>query len=126
MTDSDKVRSIMARSIHQAIVGNLDEAGIEAINTALTTGDILHDADTSPVVDATHTPLKRNEVYLYRGKRIRVTDWKFGSGNLMDTYYWVYFIDSDLKDGRVTIDAKHQRDRTRLYQAPFEPLGDRA
>jgi hypothetical protein len=106
----------------------LEQGQVEAIGTALTYGTIFKDADVCPVVDQDGDPLVRDTIYLYnghlgdlKGQRIRITRWQFGSGNLLDIWYWVWFLAPDLQEKRITIDVKYVN-RNPTYTAPFAKL----
>jgi len=114
----------MATPFEQALtlaaMGGLDSDQLEAINTVQQTGSLI---PVCPVMDANGNPLNTETVYRFRDELIKITEWKFGSGNMMDTYYWVWFIrSSDLSTGRVTVGAKYLgQGQGRIYQTPFVP-----
>lgn len=105
------------------ILTGLSEEQVEALNRAEREGTILNHPDIFSVVDADGDPLIKDQVYqLQRLKPtlFRPTKYQFGSGNFMDTYYWVWGIDGDLKDDRITVEVKHRRGKPPIYSAPLK------
>lgn len=118
---------MMQNSYLLAALGQIDDRALEAINNACVHGEILKNEDLSPVLDTDGNRLVRDSIYLYRGKRCRITDWKFGSGNFMDTYYWVWYIDESLETQRTTIDAVYNKsDFSRVYKSRFSKEANNA
>lgn len=106
-------------AINAALAG-ADPATVKAIDRAIREGTVFNHPDVSPVAVCVNDPIIRNQIYKKpSGSRFRVVDWKFGAGNPMDTYYWVFGIGCDLKNDRLTIDVTHRRNRPQLYQAPL-------
>jgi len=107
------------RALFQAALGNIDGEQLEAINTVQQSGKLGPDC---PVADTDGNPLDKNAVYRYRGELIKITEWRFGGGNLMDCYYWVWFLrSSDMQTDRVTIEARYTK-TGRVYESRFEKL----
>ncbi|HEY9643511.1 MAG TPA: hypothetical protein V6C57_23685 [Coleofasciculaceae cyanobacterium] len=108
------------KAVRAAMMGQIDAEQLEVINTAAAHGDIFK-GEAFPVVDADGDRLIKDQVYLYRGEKVRVTNCVFGSGNIMDCWYWVYFIDSNLEDSRITVEAKFPEGLfgPKSYTAPF-------
>lgn len=88
---------------------NSDPTLAEAADFALDTGTLLRSPDVCPVKDTEGNYLMRDRKYLLNGELVRIKDWKFGSGNLLDRYYWVWYIDSNLDDRRITIEARYPK-----------------
>ena len=103
----------MAGVLFQAALGKIDVTTVEAFNTAYKCNSVLR--SNCPVTDIDGNPLEKDKIYETPNGKIRITSWEFGSGNLMDTYYRVFFIGEDLKNGMKVIDAKHQKDLSRTY-----------
>jgi len=116
MNPYQKALGLAARQI-----GQIDPEQLEAINTAVQHEEVLKSEDLAPIVDTDGDRLVRDAVYLYRGSKVRVKDWRFGAGNVMDTYYYLWFIDGDLKDRRITVDAHHTKSR-KVYQVDFAKI----
>lgn len=93
-----------------AISGKISPSELSAITEML--------SDT--VLDINGNPLDIKRKYWYRNNPIRITEIKFGSGNFMDTYYWVWYLDHNLDSKRVTIDGKHTKKGT-IYKSEFSP-----
>jgi hypothetical protein len=121
-------------SLFAAMLGLIDVEQLEGINSTLTNG-VFKDPDTLITRDTNHEPLKVGGIYRFseqergsrKGKLARIISEEFGSGNIMDTYYRVYYIEQDtLETTFVVVDAKHQRDeqnnRFRLYISTLEPV----
>lgn len=88
--------------------GKADPELAEAFNEVATTGSIFKNDSSCPVTDVDGDRLIKNAIYLHNSKKIRITDWRFGAGNFMDCYYWVWYIDENLKDGRMTVGVHYQ------------------
>lgn len=98
------------------LAGITDPQQQEALERADREGTIFHCPDLAPVDDADGDPLIVGQVYRKpNGKLFRPTRWQFGSGNFMDTYYHVWGIGDDLKDDRITIDARHGRNDSQIH-----------
>lgn len=89
-----------------------------------TTGEQLLTEST----DSTGQPLVAGGVYLLDGKRVKVLREEFGAGNALDTYYRVFYLDSEFSERFVVADVRYvggvfgQRVyRTRLEPVPAEP-----
>ena len=111
---------MLDKAIQAAMTGRIDAEQLEAINTVEVHGDIFK-GEAFPVVDQDGDRLVKDKIYLWRGERVRVTHCQFGSGNMMDCWYWVYFIDSNLNDDRITVEAEFPNGLfgAKVYTAPF-------
>lgn len=58
------------------------------------------------VLDADGNLLEAGRNYSHDGKKIKVLREEFGSGNILDTFYWVYYIDETLEERRLTIQGR--------------------
>jgi hypothetical protein len=86
--------------------------------------DAISEMVSAPVLDTEGNYLVIGNKYLLGNNPVRITDMKFGSGNIMDTYYWVFYLNHELNDRRVTIDGKHTSQGT-VYQSQFKPVSKR-
>jgi hypothetical protein len=111
---------MLDKAIHSAMLGQIGTEELEAINTAIVHGELFK-GEAFPVVDEDGDRLIKNQIYLYRGQRVRLTDCVFGSGNILESWYWVYFINSSLEDDRITVEAKFPQGvfGPKTYTAPF-------
>lgn len=89
---------------------NPDAATVEGFDRAIESGSILKD-DVCPVLDANGDPLAVDSIYLYEKHRtsikIKIRRWAFGSGNMMDRYYRVFYTDDQLDDSFLVVDARY-------------------
>lgn len=103
--------------------GITDPEIIEALRQVGSTGSVLKDPSTLPVEDADGNPLIIDQVYIKpSGGKFRVTGCRFGSGNIMDTWYWVFGIGEDLSDDRITVDARYRNEQPRHYPSKLKKL----
>jgi hypothetical protein len=72
-------------------------------HTTLDCGSLLQQEE-SPVKDTAANGLIRERKHRLNGELVRVKDWQFGAGNILDRYHWVYYLDSQLDDRRLTIE----------------------
>jgi hypothetical protein len=102
---------------------NQDPELAEAFDQVLGTGSVFN-TNECPVVDTNGNNLVRDGKYRYRNEIVRIKDWQFGAGNLLDRYYWVWYIDSKLDDCRITISAKYRNGvfGGTKYVSQFAPL----
>jgi hypothetical protein len=89
---------------------NPDAATAEAFDRAIDSGSIMRD-DTCPVLDANGNPLVVDGIYLFEKHRtsikIKIRRWAFGSGNMLDRYYRVFYTDSQLNDSFLVVEARY-------------------
>jgi hypothetical protein len=83
--------------------------------------DAIAEMVSAPVLDTDGNYLVIGRKYLLGSNPVRITKIEFGSGNIMDTYYRVSFLNHELDDRRVTIDGKHTKQGT-VYQSQFKPV----
>ena len=115
------------------------EAGVlEAFDKVLQSGCLgpLRRTDAGetgicPVVDTNGNPLTANGLYSIKGDprflnvtHIKVRSWAFGSGNMLDRYYRVWYTDSNLEDSFIVINATYPNGvfDGAIYQSKFTPL----
>lgn len=74
-------------------------------------------------LDAKGKVLVAGGVYLLDGKRVKVLREEFGGGNVMDTYYRVYYLDSEFVERFVVADARFENGTfgRRVYRTRLEP-----
>jgi hypothetical protein len=75
------------------------------------------------VLDSNGDVLVAGNNYMLRGKKVKVLRESFGAGNFLDTYYRVFYLDSDLEESFECIDAKFVDGPlgSRIYSSKFEP-----
>jgi hypothetical protein len=82
-------------------LNNPDAATAEAFDRAIKSGSIMRDA-VCPVLDGNGNPLVVGAIYRYQrshtSSKIKIREWTFGSGNMLDRYYWVFYTDDQLND----------------------------
>ena len=101
--------------------GITDPETIEAVRRVESSGNLFNDPETIPVEDEDGNLLLVNHVYLRPdGKKLRITKCRFGSGNMMDTWYWVYGINEDLNEDRITVDVKHRKGMSAHYPSELK------
>ncbi|MGG6263207.1 hypothetical protein ACQ4M3_07995 [Leptolyngbya sp. AN03gr2] len=98
------------------VLNNSTPEEIEAVQRAEREGTIFHSPDLGPITDVDGDALIREQIYIKpNGQRFRVSNWQFGCGNLLDTYYWVWGIGDNLKNERITVEAQHHRNAPNSY-----------
>lgn len=92
------------------LLTNPDAATIEAFDRAIESGSIMKD-DDCPVLDANRNPLVVGNTYLYKkhgtSAKIKIRRWAFGSGNMLDRYYRVFYTDDQLEDSFLVVDSRY-------------------
>lgn len=69
-------------------------------------------------IDAEGFPLVCGKVYRkLNGNKVKVLREMFGSGNIMDTYYYIYVLNTDLEEERILVEGQLQKDYSTLYQS---------
>jgi len=117
------------------LFGGLDESAANALLDVLHGGGIIQEAQTPTgeknplgiqniyhVKDIKGNPLVGGGIYMLRGKKVKVLREQFGSGNFLDKYYRVFYLDSDFKEAFICVDAKYQRGFNATYPSAFEPI----
>ena len=103
MKDSNEIRL-------RLLLTNPDAATIEAFDRAIESGSIMKD-DTCPVLDVNGNPLVVDNIYFYKryktSVKIKIHRWAFGSGNMLDRYYRVFYTDDKLEDRFLVVDARY-------------------
>lgn len=94
----------------QLFFTNPDADVVEAFDRAIDSGSIMRD-EVCPVLDANGNPLVIGGIYLYQRHRtsvkIKIRHWAFGSGNLLDRYYRVFYTDDQLEDSFLVVNAEY-------------------
>ena len=74
-------------------------------------------------LDAKGKPLVAGGVYMLHGERVKVLREEFGGGNMMDTYYRVFYLDRDFRERFVCADARFENGvfGRRVYRTNLEP-----
>lgn len=92
------------------LLTNPDAATIEAFDRAIESGSIMKD-DACPVLDVNGNPLVVDNIYLYKrhgtSAKIKIRRWAFGSGNMLDRYYRVFYTDEQLGDSFLVVDVRY-------------------
>ena len=103
MKDVNEIRS-------RLFLTNPDAATVEAFDQAIESGSVIR-GDACPVLDANGDILIVSGIYLYEKHRtsvkIKIRSWAFGSGNMLDRYYRVFFTDDKLEDSFLVVDARY-------------------
>jgi len=74
-------------------------------------------------LDKEGEPLIAGHVYMYRGNKIKVLREEFGSGNMLDTYYRVFFLDSDFKERWLIAEVEYKKGlSSSYYPSELTPL----
>jgi hypothetical protein len=77
----------------------------------------------SNVLDSTGKALEFGQNYEFRGKKVKVLSEQFGCGNILDNYYRVHYLNSDLEKGCTVVEVRYIKSlQTRLYQSEFQPI----
>lgn len=58
------------------------------------------------------------------GKKVKVLREQFGSGNILDTYYYVYLLNQDLNEERILVEGKLQKGFATKYQSDLRSAED--
>lgn len=94
----------------QLFLKSPDAEMAEAFDRAINSGSIMRD-EVCPVLDANGNPLAVGSIYLYQkhhtSVKIKIRRWAFGSGNLLDRYYRVFYTDQELEDSFLVINAQY-------------------
>lgn len=94
----------------QLFLTNPDAETAEAFDRAIDSGSIMRD-EVCPVLDANGNPLVVCAIYLYQRRhssvKLKIRRWAFGSGNLLDRYYRVFYTDQQLEDRFLVVDAQY-------------------
>ena len=103
MKDSNEIRL-------RLLLTNPDAATVEAFDRAIELGSIMKD-DTCPVLDVNGNSLVVDNIYLYKRHetfvKIKIRRWAFGSGNILDRYYRIFYTDERLEDSFLVVDARY-------------------
>ena len=120
MKDSSEIRS-------RLLLTNPDAATIEAFDRAIESGSIMKD-DACPVLDVNGNPLVVDNIYLYKrhgtSAKIKIRRWAFGSGNMLDRYYRVFYTDEQLEDSFLVVDVRYPNSISggAVYTSKLVPL----
>lgn len=94
---------------------NPDAATAEPFDRAIDSGSIMGDA-VCRVLDANGNPLVVGAIYQWQRRhtsvKIKIHECVFGSGNLLDRYYKVFYykvfyVDDQLEDGFLVVKARY-------------------
>lgn len=103
MEDFNKIRA-------RLFLTNPDAATAEAFDRAIDSGSIMRDA-VCPVLDVNGNSLVAGAIYQYQRRhtsvKIKIREWVFGSGNLLDRYYRVFYTDDQLEDSFLVVEAQY-------------------
>lgn len=92
-------------NIRQRLFFSADAELAEAVDRVLDSNSFL-ETGKCPVLDIDGQPLVKGEIYECH-ELIKVREWEFGSGNLLDRYYRVFYTDTELNDSFFVVDAKY-------------------
>lgn len=116
---------VLSAVLNAAIQGLLDIDTVEGFNRVLTTGSLFSTEDSFSVLDVRGAPLIKGGIYLYLGERVRIEGWQFGSGNMMDTYYHLWYIKArTLEKRKMVVGVSYPNGITgiRIYRVDMESL----
>jgi hypothetical protein len=100
------------------VIGNDDPKFAEFMNNVITENTAqMH------VLDACGHPLVKDAVYLFEGEKVQIIEEQYGQGNILDTYYHVYFRKSDFSTSRICIEGKYPNGvfGGAVYKSKFVP-----
>ena len=106
---------------------NPDAATAEAFDKAIDSGSIMRDA-VCPVLDANENSLVVGNIYLYEkfynSVKIKIRESVFGSGNILNRYYRVFYTDDQLEDSFLVIEAQYPNGvfGGAVYPSKFVPI----
>ena len=115
-----------------AALAGLSPEQIEGINNTMVQGALIA-SNELVVVDINKNRLKKGETYRFVGDKAKylidtygelaiVLDARFGAGNIMDTYYHLFFISQKtMQMQRIVVDPKWEN-KLKIYIAPLEPV----
>ena len=109
------------------LLTNPDAATIEAFDREIESGSIMKD-DTCSVLDVNGNPLVVDNIYLYKrhetSVKIKIRRWAFGSGNMLDKYYRIFYTDERLEDSFLIVDARYPNSifEGAVYASELVPL----
>ena len=99
MQNNDIIQSVM--------FFNLTPDQLEAIEQVLKQDTILKTGEC-PVLDVEGNPLVKDKIYQCRKRRYKIRGWEFGTGNMLDRYYRLYYTNDKLEDSFMVIGATYK------------------
>ncbi len=132
MKDDDLLQNIARANV----TGKMSSEEMGAALEVLAGAPILRSTEKNPLnsreiymaQDAEGNPLVAGRNYLLRGKKVKVLREQFGSGNFLDTYYRVWYLDENLEEKFVVVDAKYPKGPLNggaVYRSKFEPIAEK-
>lgn len=126
----DPLSFVRAASLHCS--GGIDNAELGGMLSVMATGAILRPVATpgqkvigaKPIVSVRDTKgnvLVAGKNYLLRGETVKVLREEFNAGNIVDTFYYVFYLGKDMEEHLECVDGVYSREGT-TYPSPFEPI----
>lgn len=119
----DTVSTLLLNLTHDAMRNDLRGEKMESIGK-LTRGlnDEIQQGGMT-VLDSTGQPLIKTGMYKLNGETVSIIREKYGAGNPMDTFYWVYFRRSNNKEDLLCVEQNGGGFRSGYtYTSRFEPI----
>ena len=75
-------------------------------------------------VDVEGNLLVAEKEYLLRDEKVKVLREKFGAGNFFDTYYRIFYLDSNLEESFEVVEVSYNNGPfgKRVYKSKFKPI----
>lgn len=112
--------------------GEIDDQELGAILEVQNGHPILKDGSKNSLnattitetLDAEGNVLIAGENYLFRNEKVKILREKFGCGNIMDTYYRVFYLNENLEEEFTVIEVtfKDHLLKKRGYHSKFVPI----
>ncbi|MBT5022436.1 hypothetical protein HOK51_02595 [Candidatus Woesearchaeota archaeon] len=135
MTDKTKLG---AEIIKATMNGDMDSAAMVAAFSVLSGGPLLKPSATREkkatgldaicnTQDSQGNVLVAGTNYQLRGQKVKVLREQFGGGNMMDTYFRIFYLGSDLEEHFECVDAKYSRGVLNgpIYKSQFDPIKEK-
>ncbi len=117
------------------IFGNIDAGQATAMIEVLSGGPLFKELPSEEqaamgaarfyhVLDTDGELLIAGKNYMLYGKKVKVLREQFGSGNFLDKYFRVFYIDASLEEHLDTVDATYIRGvfAAPIYRSNFKPI----
>lgn len=78
----------------------------------------------SSIATSNGDPLVSTEVYLLKGRQVKIESIKFGSSNHLESWYWLWYLDQDFNNHRITIECTYPNGifGGAIYKSEFESI----
>ncbi len=128
----DKKDNLAAEIVFSTAKGKIKPDAMGAMLSVLagapvlrpTTDPVTGERAFDNVIDQDGNLLVAGGVYLLREQKVKVLREEFGSGNVMDTYYRVFYLNSDFQERFVVVDARFDNGifGPRVYKSAFKKV----